>query len=102
MDNDLNVLQSVPVGNLGGQTVTVGGDLTTVASSDLTVDALVIGQTLTIGGTFSVATTTFAGPGQIMPVLPYQNLGIEADIALASPVTATGQPHFQLRRDAHD
>ena len=91
VDNDLNVLQSVPVGNLGGQTVTVGGDLTTVASSDLTVDALVIGQTLTIGGTFSVATTTFAGPGQIMPVLPYQNLGIEADIALASPVTATGQ-----------
>jgi hypothetical protein len=91
-------LQDVEVQNPAGlqlsSPVTVGGTLTTLASSpiagsvsvtvagdatiggDVTLNGLTVGGALSVGGAYSVPITTFTGAGQTLPALPYQDLTV--------------------------
>src|SRR3989475_3696493 len=75
----------------GAGTLTVVGDITTVANSHIALAALRLGGSMAVSGTFSPGTTEFFGTNQtIQPGLNFQNMLITGTTLLSDTTRVAG------------
>ena len=78
-------------GYVTGDTVAVGGNVTSFAPEDsIVVGVLQVGKALAIGGTFSAPTTDFTGHLQVIPAVGYQTLQLSGDSAMLGANVVAG------------